>query len=157
MKHYFTAAGAAAFLASASASAAQSAASVATAASPEGASLTCEQIGVELTDLTGTTMNVALTAAERANRKRHNPTSVANAATNQALGLAAGAAGSGAVGALGNALAMIQQVQTEKENRQAAIDQRAFTEMGSASNLANLERVGMLHELWMSKNCEGAN
>ena len=129
MKYCLTAAGAAAFLASASASSAQSAAPVATAASAEGASLTCEQIGVELTDLTGTTMNVALTAAERANRKRHNPTSVANAATNQALGLAAGAAGSGAVGALGNALAMIQQVQTEKENRQAAIDQRAFSEM----------------------------
>jgi hypothetical protein len=157
MKNYFIAAGAAAFLASASASSAQSAAPVAGIASAEGARLTCEQIGVELTDLTGTTMNVALTAAERANRKRHNPTSVANAVTNQALGMVAGAGGSDAVGALGNALGMIQQVQTEKENRQAAIDQRAFSEMGSASNLANLERVGMLHELWMSKNCEGAN
>ena len=43
--------------------------------------LTCEQIGAELTELVGTTTDVALTAAERANRKRNNPTSVANAVT----------------------------------------------------------------------------
>ena len=119
--------------------------------------MTCEQIGAEMTELTGSVADVALTAGERANRKRHNPTSIANTMTNQVLGMAVAGAGSGAVGALGNALSVIQQVKNEAENRESAVDQRAFAEMGSAGNLANLERLGMLNDLYQANKCEGAS
>lgn len=120
------------------------------------ASMTCEQIAAEMTALTGATFDVAMNAAERANRKRDMPTGITNAVTNGALGMAVGSM-PGGVGALGTALTIKQQAENRVENREAAKDQRAFEQMGSSENLQNLERLGMLNELAQSKCPEFAN
>jgi hypothetical protein len=118
--------------------------------------MTCEQIGVELTALTGASFDVAKNAAERANRKRNMPTSVANTVTNGALGMAVGSVPGGAA-VLGIALSVKQQAEDRVENREAVKDQRAFEQMGSPENLQNLERLAMLNELAQSKCPEFAN
>ena len=118
------------------------------------ATVTCERLGAEVTELAGGAMDVATNAAERANRKKNMPTSVSATLTNQALATAAGSVPGGAA-VLGTIMGVIQQAQEAAENRQVAKDEQAFAALGGAEQQASLDRLLTLHELYAAK-CEGS-
>ena len=118
------------------------------------ATVSCEQLGAEVTELTGGAMDVATNAAERANRKKNMPTSVSATLTNQALATAAGSVPGGAA-VLGTIMGVVQQAQEAAENRQVAKDEQAFAALGGAEQQASLDRLLTLHELYAAK-CEGS-